>query len=210
MLTTQINLLAHVLLTLRLLPSLAKAPESRIVCTPYCFHKLGQINKANLKCDPGNAGSEGVQYYKNNKLYFQIWLTELQNRLVKNEQYKHITINGFHPGYVASGIWNILRTFWFSWLLARILLFVSQVFGINTKQGSMGLVYLATAPECGPDPRVQGGQNQNGRGGGRYFNRIWEQEPMPHCKDADARSRVWRKVAQELQLQQKGLLIGLD
>lgn len=87
-----------------------------------------------------------------------------------------------------------------------ILNFAARLFGINTYQGGMALVYVATAPECGPDPRIQGGKDERGRGGARYFNRIWEDEPMPHTKDADARSRVWRKVAEELKLKDKGLL----
>lgn len=160
----------------------------------------------NFNGEQANAGSEGVQFYKNNKLYFQIWLTELQFRLLQHEEYKHITVNGFHPGFVASGIWIVHRQVWWSWLLSYILLLLANIFGINNKQGSMGLVYVATAPECGPDPRTQGGKDERGRGGGRYFNRIWEDEPMPHCKDRDARLRVWRKVAEELKLQEKGLL----
>lgn len=75
----------------------------------------------------------------------------------------------------------------------------------------MALVYVSTAPECGPDPKTQGGKDERGKGGGRYFNRIWEDEPMPHCKNRDARLRVWRKANDELKLQEKGLLdvIGL-
>jgi len=70
----------------------------------------------------------------------------------------------------------------------------------------MAIVYIATAAECGPDPKTQGGEDARGKGGGRYFNRIWEQEPMPHCRDVDARSRVWRKVNEELRLKERGLL----
>jgi len=151
-------------------------------------------------------GREGVHYYQNNKLYFQVWLTELQHRLLQHEQYRHVTVNGFHPGYVSSGIWNIQRKFFLAFLLAYVLLFFSRLFGINPKQGSMGMVYVATAPECGPDPKTQGGKDARGKGGGRYFNRIWEQESMPHCRDRDARLRVWRKIAEELKLQEKGLL----
>lgn len=206
----QINLLSHVLLTMYLLPSLAKAAEPRVVCTTSCFHFLGKYNIANFNGEPGNSGSEGVQYYKNNKLYFQIWLTELQEKLLKNEKYKHITVNGFHPGYVASGIWTMQRTFFLAWLLNYVLLLASKLFGINPKQGSMGLVYVATAPECGRDPKTQGGSDSRGKGGGRYFNRIWEQESMPHCRNADARSRVWHKVAEELDLQKRGLLKQIE
>lgn len=42
--------------------------------------------------------------------------------------------------------------------------------------------------------------------GGRYFNRIYEEEAMPYARDPDCRMRVWRKVNDELQLQEKGLL----
>jgi len=31
-------------------------------------------------------------------------------------------------------------------------------------------------------------------------------EPMPHTRDPDCRLRVWRKVNDELKLQEKGLL----
>lgn len=188
-----------------LIPSLARSEAPRVVCTTSCFHYLGQydISNFNGSSDPG---AEGVQYYRNNKLYFQIWLTELQSRLLQHEQYKHITVNGFHPGYVSSGIWVVHRQFWYSWLLVWILTLAARLFGITSKQGSMALVYVATAPQCGPHPKLQNGKDERGKGGGRYFNRIWEEDGMPHCKDADARCRVWRKVAQELKLEERGLL----
>jgi hypothetical protein len=46
--------------------------------------------------------------YGNNKLYFQIWVKELQLRLLRDERYNHITINGVNPGYVNTGIGMIL------------------------------------------------------------------------------------------------------
>ena len=187
-----------------LLPSLAKAVAPRVVCTTSCFHYLGDFDISNFNGTKNGAGAEGVQYYKNNKLYFQIWLNELQRRLLQHDQYKHITVNGFHPGYVASGIWRTQRNFWFRWLLVLILTAVARIFGINEKQGSMALVYVATAPlaESSQIKRAE----KNMASGGRYFNRIWEEEGMPHCKDADVRGRVWRKIAQELELEQRGLL----
>lgn len=198
------------LLTLQLLPSLAKAPAPRIVCTTSCFHYLGTYDIANFNGGTNlgkeGVGKEGVGLYKNNKLYFQVWLTELQRRLLQHQSLKHITINGFHPGYVASGIWNINRTFFLSWILVYILNLAARLFGINSQQGGIALVYVATAPECGPDPKTQGGKDERGRGGGRYFNRIWEDEPMPHTKDADARSRVWRKAVDELKLKDSPVL----
>lgn len=109
---------------------------------------------------------------------------------------------------------------WVIWLISFLLVFMARLFGVDNRQGSMALVYVATAPECGPDPEVQGGgsgrgasmekgkveMDERGKGGGRYFNRIWEEEGMPHCRDRDARLRVWRKVDEELKLSEKGLL----
>jgi len=76
----------------------------------------------------------------------------------------------------------------------------------NSFARSLAILYLATSPECGPDPAVQGVGEIGGKGGGRYFNRIWSDDPMPHTKDRDCRLRVWRKANDELKLQEKGLL----
>jgi len=68
------------------------------------------------------------------------------------------------------------------------------------------MLYVATSPECGPDPSKQVVGEIGGKGGGRYFNRVWEDEAHPCCRDRDCRMRVWRKVNDELKLQEKGLL----
>ena len=73
----QVNFLSHVLLTLTLLPSLAKASAPRILCTTSNMQYLGIFNLE------GNANRGGEAAYPNNKLYFQTWLTELQSRLAK-------------------------------------------------------------------------------------------------------------------------------
>ncbi|KAK7700928.1 hypothetical protein SLS57_011905 [Botryosphaeria dothidea] len=203
----QVNFLSHVLLTLRLLPSLARAPAPRVVCTTSCFHYLGKFNLADFNGALALSGPDGVQYYMNNKLYFQIWLSELQRRLLLHPQYRHITVNGVHPGYVNSGIWNL--NFEDGWLTPLKVLFVKLLawfLAITPQQGSLTILHGATSVEAGPDPEVQGVGVQGGKGGGRYFNRVWEEEPMPHTKDQDCRLRVWRKVNDELGLEEKGLL----
>ena len=82
--------------------------------------------------------------------------------------------------------------------------------GINPQQGSLAILHAATSKAAGPDPDVQGVGEKGGKGGGRYFSRIWEETPMPHTKDPDCRQRVWRKVNDELKLQEKGLLDVLE
>jgi NAD(P)-dependent dehydrogenase (short-subunit alcohol dehydrogenase family) len=209
----QVNFLSHVLLTLRLLPSLAKARAPRVVCTTSCFHFLGTFDLKNFNGEANVTGAEGVKFYQNNKLWFQVWLTEMQRRLLQHDEYKHITINGVHPGYVNSGIWELNnKDGWFVPLKTAVVKWAAYFLGIDSQQGSLAILNAATTPDAGPDPKIQGVGDASGKGGGRYFSRIWEEEAMPHCRDADCRQRVWRKVSDELRLQEKGLLdvLGLD
>lgn len=59
----QVNFLSHVLLTLSILPSIAKAKEPRIVCTTSCFHFPGKFDLTNFNAEKGDTGLEGVQVW---------------------------------------------------------------------------------------------------------------------------------------------------
>ncbi|KAL4861756.1 hypothetical protein BDV12DRAFT_179807 [Aspergillus spectabilis] len=197
----QVNFTSHVLLTLRLLDSLAQSPEPRIVCTTSCFHFLGKFDLDHFNWEDGKVGSS----YGNNKLYFQTWLSELHHRLLASDKYKHITVNGINPGYVNTGIWtNPLPEIGFTigYPFFRAL---ATFFAITTQQGSLSIVYVATSPEFGPNPDVQGVGVLGGKGGGHYINRIWEAEAMPYCSDKEARLALWEKVSTELKLKERGL-----
>lgn len=199
----QVNFLSHVLLTLYLLPSLAKAPTPRIVCTTSSSHYHGRFDLRNFNGELGKSGT----FYQNNKLWFQVWLTELQRRMLLTKEYKHITVNGVHPGCVNSGIWNLNSgVSWMTPIRTAAIKVFAYFVSIDPQQGSLAILHAATSVDAAPDPKVQGVGTQGGRGGGRYFNRIWEETPMPHTKDPDCRQRVWRKVNDELKLQDKGLL----
>jgi len=131
----QVNFLSHVLVTLALLPSLAAAEQPRVLCTTSCYHYAGKFSIANWNGQPGDKDVLG--YYQNNKLNFQIWLTEFQRRVLQHEQYKHITINGFHPGYVNSGIWTLAgaETSWIAWFLQAFLQLLAYFIAITPQQG---------------------------------------------------------------------------
>lgn len=206
----QVNFLSHVLLTLSLLPYVAKAREPRIVFTTSCFHYPGKFDLDNWNGEkPRSGGMEGVQFYQNNKLNLQTWLTELQHKLLQHDEYRHITCQGVHPGYVNSGIWNMNKR---GQMIKEVFLKTLAWFlAINPQQGSLAITNAATAEECGPNLTLQGVGTDKGRPG-RYWNRVWEEEPMPHTKDPDCRCRVWRKANDELKLQEKGLLdiLGLE
>ncbi|KXG53211.1 Short-chain dehydrogenase/reductase SDR [Penicillium griseofulvum] len=198
----QINFLSHVLLTLRLLPSLARSAEPRVICTTSCYHHLGLFDLDHVNGEPGSRGND----YRNNKLYFQMWVVEMQSRLLKRPEYLHITINGVHPGFVASGIWDGLANAGGTPSGLNLLL---RYVAITTQQGGLAISHAATSAEFGPDPKRQGVSAGNGRGGGKYINRIWEAPMKSHCNDPEARSRLWIKLDEELGLQEKGLLKGL-
>lgn len=181
----QVNLLSHVLLTLRLLPSLARSDaDPRIVCTTSNLHHVGALDLDHFNNEPGMRGGD----YPNNKLYFQMWVSELQARLRKHADYAHITVVGVHPGFVASGIWTELKD---TAVLSRILNPLLRYVAITSQQGSLAITHAATGPRSD---------------GGKYFNRIWEAPSRPYCHDPEARSRVWAKLDEELGLKEKGLL----
>jgi hypothetical protein len=143
--------------------------------------------------------------YECNKLYFQMWVAEMQSRFLKHPEYLHITINGINPGYVQSNIWKGIGDD----VSSRFLKSIAPYFAITPQQGSLAIIHAATSPELGPDPRKQNVGAANGRGGGKYINRIWEAPPQYLCNDPDARSRLWTKLDEELRLQEKGLLTVL-
>ena len=180
----QVNFLSHTLMTMLLLPALRMAKEPRVVCTTSCMQFSGRIDVENM-----DAVEEA---YPNNKLYFQVWLTEFQRRCLASDTFKHITAHGIHPGYVDTGIWQIARDHkgpkpWAAYLLLTFLGWI----GISSEQGSVAIVHAASAPECGADLAVQDVGSKEGRGGGRYWNRIWEDTPMPHVKSEECRRFVW-------------------
>ncbi|KAJ5690024.1 hypothetical protein N7462_004416 [Penicillium macrosclerotiorum] len=195
----QVNFLSHTLLTLRLLESIARSKEPRIVCTTSCMHYLGKYDLNNFN---GEGASKG-EPYPNNKLYYQMWIVELQRRLLLQDKYKHIVVNGLHPGYVNSSIWNHLSFGTGGNLDAKLFLFLAHWLAITPFQGSRSIVYVATSPEFGPDPKTQGIGSVGATGGGHYINRIWRDTPMPLCEDAQARLAVWAKVSEELQSKER-------
>ncbi|KAK3296642.1 WW domain-containing oxidoreductase [Chaetomium fimeti] len=191
----QVNFLSHTLLTLSLLPSISKASRPRILFTTSCTHYLG-------KYDLSNANAGGTAY-ANNKLYLQIWLTELQLRLLQHPDYSHIVVHGLHPGYVKTGIWRPLqeasgaarRADPFTWLLMSLL----DWFGIDSRQGSLAIVNAATSSELG----LKADGTDEFRGGAKYMNRIWEDEASPYTRDSSSRKEVWDFIVGELDVEQR-------
>jgi NAD(P)-dependent dehydrogenase (short-subunit alcohol dehydrogenase family) len=201
-----VNFLSHVLLTMTILPSLARAEDPRIICTTSCMQYLGRF----LPRSDANHTAKPVSY-SNNKLYFQTWLTELQARLSANPSLDHVAVHGVHPGFVNTGIWTATKTAEEREEEGKakgsqgdgLLSFFVSWFGIDAQQGSLAIVRAATAKECASTKR-------GGEGGGRYFNRIWPAVPMPHTLDPWCRQEIWDFADEELRLKEKGLLNVFD
>ena len=184
------------------LPSLSRARAPRIICTVSNMQYLGKFDLKDTKSARNS--------YADNKLYFQTWLTELQDRMSKHASYEHITIQGVHPGFVKTNIWIVIDDN-ISWL-GRVVVIISRYvgkLGIDPQQGSLAITHAATAQECGSALEALGDGGQVGRGGGRFFNRIWEEDPMPHAKSSECRRQIWEYVSSKLKLEEKELLRDL-
>ncbi|KAJ5654304.1 hypothetical protein N7490_001307 [Penicillium lividum] len=198
----QVNFLSHTLLTFRILDSLARSAEPRIIGTTSNLHFFGKLEfeKESLPI-PKERGP-----YENNKLYHQIWISEMHRRLLSSEKYRHITINGVHPGYVNSGIWNFSGNNQGSWK-ETIFGFLVGYLSISSKQGSFAIVNAATSTEFGPNPEVQGRGEPGAKGGGNYINRIWQATAMPYCEHEGTRLRIWNGVGAELRSAREDLYV---
>lgn len=202
LLITQVNFLSHVLLTMTVLPLLAKATAPRILCTTSCMQYFGIFNLTNA--------NSGRNAYSNNKLYFQTWLTELQRRMSNHADFKHVAVHGVHPGYVKTNIWNTTpneakstkKLSWLHWGLNALLNYV----GIDPQQGSVCITNTATSPTWGLGPESPQKSKGKQMGGGRYANRIWDEAPMPQTKDDNCRRLIWQFLDAELGLGERGLL----
>lgn len=104
-LTHVINLLSHCLLTFYLLPSLNKSAAPRIINTCSCFHAGGKLDFANMDNEKlTSLGPDCVQAYCDTKLWFLMWSVELQDRLSRSDDYRHVIVHGIHPGFVGSNV----------------------------------------------------------------------------------------------------------
>ncbi|KAI7195581.1 hypothetical protein KC363_g1487 [Hortaea werneckii] len=200
----QVNFLAHCLLTLLLLPSLARTADPRIVCTTSNMQFLAPVDA--LEHFDSRGLRSGDALYGNNKLFLQIWIAELQHRLhrAEEERYRGIGIDGVHPGTADTGIWHRQDAAaeegggvsgWLKRLPDRAFKRFAGLSIISPEQGAYAIVNAAVKPrEKLGESKTEGSEGD----GGKYFNRIWETEPMPHCSDPPTREFVWKKTLEEL------------
>ncbi|KAL9937217.1 hypothetical protein V8E36_003626 [Tilletia maclaganii] len=208
-LSHQVLYLAHFLTTLYVLPTMKKAKAPRIVNTASCFHYGGQLLFNNFNVEQKiNEGPRGVTLYCTNKLLVMMGLTkELQERLSRSEDYRHVIVQGVHPGFVASNIWHTTKSL--PQYLQNVIQWALKNIAIDTQQGSLALTYAGYHHAFGfSESELEQGYPAIGRSaelGGKYINRIYERDPRPEVLDVLARSRLWQRTMEDLKAKELGL-----
>lgn len=213
-LTHAINFLSHTLLTFYLLPSMAKARAPRIINTCSIFHNGGTLDFANMDNEKHTPLGPGcVQAYCDSKLWFLMWSVELQDRLSRSEDYRHVIVHGIHPGFVGSNIWHNPDS--------KIPFFLKDIIhaGINrlsidNKQGSYAIIHAALEPSLGlPKEFTKKGtkpeKGESAKWGGKFVNRNLVDIRRPEVDDVLARSRLWQRVLEDVQAAKRGLAADL-
>lgn len=209
-LTHVINFLSHTLLTFYLLPSMKRSSAPRIINTCSCFHAGGKLDFANMDNEKKTPLGPGcVQAYCDTKLWFLMWSVELQDRLSRSDDYRHVIVHGIHPGFVGSNIWSNPDTKVF-YPVRVVLHALIYRLSITSKQGSYAIIHAALDPSLGlPVALTKGGKKpqvgESAKFGGKFVNRNFADIRRPEVDDPLARSRLWQRVLEDVQVAKRGL-----
>ncbi|MBL1078287.1 SDR family NAD(P)-dependent oxidoreductase [Nocardia sp. 2] len=133
--TFAVNHLGGFLLTELLLDLLTTSAPARILFTSSVMNYSGTMDFDDLGFRDGYSGEKA---YNRSKLANILYTRALSRRLAGSG----VTVNAFHPGAVATHIWDALP--WYGKPLAEI---AKLLFFISPERGGRTLTYLATAPE---------------------------------------------------------------
>ncbi|MFI5780863.1 SDR family oxidoreductase [Nocardia sp. NPDC051570] len=131
------NHLGGFLLTELLLDRLVASGSARIVFTSSVMHFGATMDFE----DPGfRRGYSGQKAYSRSKLANVLYARALSRRLAGTG----VTANAFHPGAVATGIWDAAP-----WFARPVMGVVKRIFMVSSEEGGQRLTYLATDPDLG-------------------------------------------------------------
>jgi len=162
------NHLAYYVLTLMLLPKLRNVNSAKIICTSSRAHRYVPFNFDNLQ-------RNGILGYAQSKLMNLLFIRRL-SQLLGTET---ITVNAFHPGFVASRFADNTTILWRSLMQVR-----KRLFGLSPEQGAQTLLYLAQSSEV------------NDQSGHYYVHSHREQPSVRACDDEDA-LQLW-KISEQM------------
>ncbi|KDN35409.1 NAD(P)-binding protein [Tilletiaria anomala UBC 951] len=222
-LVNQVNYLAHVLLTYTLLPAMKNAKAPRIINTSSSFHYGGTLDFANFnaekevklkKGDEQAVVAEMGEWYCDSKLKLAMWNKELQSRMSRSAEYRHVITHAIHPGYVASNVW---RSGWLKQVPGPIQFLLNiglKYLAIDSKQGSLAMLYAALLPERGIEsltapaaapPKEDVPERFTEQVGGRFYLRTQEHPTRPEIEDRTARARLWNRTNEDIKAAKYGL-----
>lgn len=165
--TFAIDHLAGFLLTELLLDLLRASAPARIVLTSSAMHYGNAIDFDDPQLRHGYSGPTA---YGRAKLANVLYVRELSQRLAGTR----VTANAFHPGVVATGIWDSAP-----WFARPALTIAKRLFMISPEEGGRTLAYLAADPDVAAVS-------------GCYFQRNRVKAPAPAAQDDAAATRLHR------------------
>src|SRR5262249_45225348 len=130
-----VNHVAYCALTHGLADRLFAATPARVVNTASGAHFGARLDLDDLQMEKGYSG---VGAYRPSKLYNILWTRELARRWAG----KGVTVNCFHPGFVATRYGDNAGS-----LLAVGVRIAKLLFAISPERGAQTLIWLATSPE---------------------------------------------------------------
>ncbi|WP_107655675.1 SDR family oxidoreductase [Nocardia suismassiliense] len=133
--TFAVNYLGGFLLTELLIDLMVRSAPSRILFTSSVLHFGATLDFDDLGLARGYSGE---QAYSRSKLADILYARALARRV----EGTGVTVNAFHPGAVATGIWDSMP--WFGQPLVAL---AKRLFMITAEEGGRALTYLATDPE---------------------------------------------------------------
>ncbi len=146
--TFAVNHLGGFLLTELLTDLMVRSAPSRIVFTASVMHFGATMDFADLGFRQGYSGEKA---YSRSKLANVLYARALARRL----EGTGVAVNAFHPGAVATGIWDSMP--WFGQPFVAV---AKRLFMITAAEGGRALSYLAADPEVAA---VSGHYFQNNR-----------------------------------------------
>ncbi len=153
----------HFRLTQRLLEAVKAAQQGRIIVTSSVMHQYGKINEASFR-DPSKHNI-GLRAYGQAKLANLLFARELARRL----QGTKVTVNGFHPGAVATPIYREAPS-----LAAKIMM----AFMLTPRQGADTAIWMANDPSFATVT-------------GEYFVKRKQRKSSAASRDTALAQRLW-------------------
>ncbi|NNH71442.1 SDR family NAD(P)-dependent oxidoreductase [Nocardia uniformis] len=163
--TFAVNHLGGYLLTELLLDLMTNSAPARILFTSSVMNFGATMDFDDLGFREGYSGQ---QAYSRSKLANILYTRALSHRLTGTG----VTVNAFHPGAVATHIWDSMP--WYGRPFAAV---AKRLFMISAAEGGRTLTYLATAPEVAEIS-------------GRYFQHNRVKTPSRRALDDAAAQRL--------------------